>query len=133
MGITVSKSTVATVSFSTPQEIIITHADDSIKIGNGTYLAAVTSALALKVDNSAVTQPISGTVSTTINYYATQVDQPDSATTYVGKAAIGSGNGSAVWQIQKLVVTGTVTTATWADSDSNFDNVWTNRASLSYG
>ncbi len=298
MGITVSKSTVATVSFSTPQEIIITHADDSIKIGDGTDLVDVTAANALKVDGSAVTQPVSaattdtkldslltelqlksdntesqpvktpvlfqiytfvdgagasnqdfdlstgigtivldfnsaspwfGTVnflasidgteffdisgtdiilldgqipqsSAGVNHsysfnvagfktfrlrnlgvtgsdvtvalgahpgisvlnqlqavtyitsssallvdgsavtqpvsfasYATQVDQPDSSTTYVGKAVIGSSSASAVWQIQKLAVSGTVTTATWADSDSNFDNVWTNRASLTYG
>lgn len=51
------------VTFPTAQEIIISDADDSVKIGNGsgTY-AAVTVANALKVDGSAVTQPISGTV-----------------------------------------------------------------------
>ena len=59
MGITVSRASAATVSFTTPQEIVINHADDSIKIGDGTDLAEVTAANALKVDSSHVTQPVS--------------------------------------------------------------------------
>lgn len=61
----------------------------------------------------------------------------DSATTanvtYVGKAAIGSATSSAVWQVQKVDETTTNTAIiTWADGNSNFDNIWDNRASLSY-
>lgn len=61
----------------------------------------------------------------------------DSATTtnitYVGKAAIASTSGSAVWQIQKLdKTTADILIITWADGDSNYDNVWDNRAGLSY-
>jgi len=43
MPILVSRASAATVSFSTPQEIIVSHVDDSIKIGDGTRLVAVTS------------------------------------------------------------------------------------------
>ncbi len=50
------------VTFPTPQEIIISHTEDSIKIGDGTETADVTAANALKTDSSHVTQPISGTV-----------------------------------------------------------------------
>lgn len=53
------------------------------------------------------------------------------AITYVGKAAIGSSSASALWQIKKIDETsGTV--ITWADGNSNFDNIWDNRASLTY-
>lgn len=51
--------------------------------------------------------------------------------TYVGKAAIASATSAAVWHIFKIDETsGTV--ITWADGDANYDNVWDNRASLSY-
>lgn len=49
---------------------------------------------------------------------------------YVGKAAVGTLNGDSVWQIQRI--TQADTTVEWADGDADFDNVWDNRASLSY-
>lgn len=51
-----------------PQEVIISDTDDSIKIGNGsgTY-AQVTGSNALKVDGSAVTQPVSFAGGVTVN------------------------------------------------------------------
>jgi hypothetical protein len=63
---------------------------------------------------------------------AVLIDEVDSSTTYVGKAAIGSAASSPSWQIIKLAVSGTVTTLSWADGDENFDNIWSLRASLSY-
>lgn len=63
--------------------------------------------------------------------YATRLDEASSTVTYVGKATTGSSTGSAVWQIQKLDSTSGLV-ITWADGDSSFDNVWNNRASLSY-
>lgn len=59
MAVTLNRASSAVVSFSTPQEIIISHLDDSIRIGNGTNLAEVTATGALKTDGSGVTQPIS--------------------------------------------------------------------------
>lgn len=50
---------------------------------------------------------------------------------YVGKAALTSTGSQSVWQIQKLDKT-TGLSKTWADGDGNYDNVWDNRASLSY-
>lgn len=60
-------------------------------------------------------------------------DQVDSTTAYLGNAAVGSSQASAVWSIQKLVFTpaGGVT-ITWANGNSGFSNIWNNRASLSY-
>lgn len=59
MGISVAKSTTATVQFSTPQEIVISHTNDTIRLGDGTRLTTVTAAGALKTDSSHVTQPVS--------------------------------------------------------------------------
>jgi len=54
--------------------------------------------------------------------------------TYVGKAVLtGSAiaTSSAVWQIQKIDET-TGMIITWADGDASFNNIWDNRASLTY-
>lgn len=63
---------------------------------------------------------------------ATRIDDTTTAdTTYIGKAPIGSATNAAVWQITKLA-TSSGLIKTWADGDASFDNVWDNRASLSY-
>lgn len=51
--------------------------------------------------------------------------------TYVGKAAVGTSQGSASWQCQKIDET-TGTVITWADGNANFDNVATDLTSLTY-
>ena len=52
--------------------------------------------------------------------------------TYVASAPIGSAQASAVWQVKKIAVVGSDTTITWADGDSNFDNVATDLTVLTY-
>ena len=64
--------------------------------------------------------------------YATQLDEASSTITYVGKAAVGSATASAVWQIQRITATGPDLAIDWADGDASFNNIWDNRASLSY-
>ena len=64
--------------------------------------------------------------------HITEIDDASSTVTYVGLADPGSATSAAVWQIKKLTTSGSVTTVTLADGNSNFDNVWDNRASLSY-
>ena len=64
---------------------------------------------------------------------ATKIDEASATVTYVGKALLGSASSAAVWQIQKITVASTVTSITWADSDADFNNVWDDRASLTYG
>lgn len=59
-------------------------------------------------------------------------DGDSSTTQYVGEAAIGAGTDVACWRIFRLVYTGGSITLTWADGNDEFDNVWDNRASLSY-
>ena len=71
-------------------------------------------------------------VATSSTPLATIIDEPNATTTYVGVAAIGSATSASSWQIKRLSVSGTVTTVSWADGNSAFDNVWDDRASLSY-
>lgn len=65
-------------------------------------------------------------------FYKPIIDESTAGTTYIGLAAPGASQASAVWRIRKLVESSGVMTATDADGDSNFDNVWNDRASLSY-
>lgn len=71
----------------------------------------------------------------TVTQYATRYDQ-DAATptlAYLGKAQVGAATSAAAWQIQYLAfgADGDVT-VTWADGDAAFNNVWDDRASLTY-
>lgn len=50
--------------------------------------------------------------------------------TYYGVAAVGSSESNPVWRIfREEISTGTII---YADGNSNFDNVWSDRAGLSY-
>ena len=51
---------------------------------------------------------------------------------YIGDAVPGTAESAANWRIKKIVFSGTDSTTTFADGDSAFDNIWDNRASLSY-
>jgi hypothetical protein len=60
-----------------------------------------------------------------------KIDQANNTTTYVGEAELGSATSSAVWRIKKIVCDDGLT-VTYADGNDNFDNIFDNRASLSY-
>lgn len=64
--------------------------------------------------------------------YITVVDEVDSNTSYVGEAMPGTATTSPSWRIFKLTTSGSVTSKIYADGDTNFDNIWSLRASLSY-
>lgn len=85
----------------------------------------------VSVTNFPATQQIAGDVGSVV--FAKRYEQVDNTLAYLGDAAIGSNEGSSVWRIQKLDFTaeGNVT-ITFADGNDNFDNIWSNRASLSY-
>jgi hypothetical protein len=61
-----------------------------------------------------------------------RIDEASATVTYVGVAAIASSEGGAVWKIKRITITGNVTDVKYADGNANYDNIWTNRASLSY-
>jgi len=75
----------------------------------------------------------------TTSYYTIKYDYDSNDNCiYIGKANIGTVTSVASWQIARLTWTaGTVsgfncTAQEWADGDMAFDNIWDNRASLSY-
>lgn len=61
-----------------------------------------------------------------------KIDQASATVTYIGQAAPGTATSAASWRIQRMSVSGTVTTLEYADGDLNFNNIWDNRASLTY-
>ncbi len=62
---------------------------------------------------------------------ATRLDEASATVTYVGKAPAGTADATAGWKIFKMDTTSGLS-ITWADGNGNYDNVWNNRASLSY-
>jgi hypothetical protein len=75
---------------------------------------------------------MSGSVFSKEDIYSTRVDDASSTVTYVGKAYVGASESAAVWQIQRITVTGTVTDIKWAGGNTKFDKIWTARAGLTY-
>lgn len=64
---------------------------------------------------------------------ATRYDPVSSTIAYVGKAKPGVQTSVTTWQIKRLTFTSAgAVTVEFADGDVFFDNVWDNRASLSY-
>lgn len=61
-----------------------------------------------------------------------RIDEASSSVSYFGFASVGASESSSVWKIKKLTVTGSTTKLEWADGNNNYDNNWSNRASLSY-
>ncbi len=62
----------------------------------------------------------------------TKIDEIDANNTYIGYAAPNAATSAAVWRIIKITISGTVTSLEYADGNGKFDNVWDNRASLTY-
>lgn len=65
------------------------------------------------------------------NTLTTLYDEASATIAYLGKALPGTLTSEALWRVSKINTTSGVIT-TWADGNSNFDNIWDNRASLSY-
>ena len=76
--------------------------------------------------------PIGGSSVSIEVVLTTRMDEASSTITYVGEASIGTSSASAAWRIKRITTSGTQTIIEWADGNNNFDNIWDNRASLSY-
>jgi len=76
--------------------------------------------------------PISGSFSAQQPAYALELDEVGGTTTYIGEADPGTATTTAAWRIKRLEETGPDIVITWADGDSDFNNVWDDRASLTY-
>lgn len=75
--------------------------------------------------------PISGTVTASATEYIVRVDEASSTITYVGYAIPGTATSAASWRIKRLDST-TGLIVLWAAGTASFNQVWDNRASLSY-
>lgn len=64
--------------------------------------------------------------------YEAIVDEANDTTTYVGYAVPGLLPSAAGWKIKRLRTSGDETLIAFADGNALFDNVWDDRASLSY-
>lgn len=63
---------------------------------------------------------------------AIYVDQLANGTVYIGIAKPGSATSAAIWQIRRILPSGTVQQIQWANGNEKYINVWDNRNSLSY-
>ena len=76
-----------------------------------------------------------GSTTTTLYTMINAYDSNDNIE-YIGEALAGNltNTSSAIWRIKKLVydVNENITSVAWADGNTNFDNIWNNRASLTY-
>ena len=61
-----------------------------------------------------------------------RIDEVSSSITYFGFAKIGSLTSSPVWKIKKMTVSGTVTAFTFANGSELYDQIFDDRASLTY-
>lgn len=60
------------------------------------------------------------------------VDEASETVIYIGEAVPSATTSQALWRIKKIDSTTNPTTIFFADANDNFDNVFDNRASLSY-
>lgn len=83
-------------------------------------------------DNIATLQTAAGHAQVTSSVPLTALyDDISDTVAYLGHAEPGASQAASVWRIRRITTTSGVVTA-WADGDANFDNVWANRASLTY-
>lgn len=65
--------------------------------------------------------------------YSSRVDFVTDLFLYRGEALPGAAEGDPVWRIREITIGGdNDVTTLYADGNANFDNVWTDRASLTY-
>lgn len=62
----------------------------------------------------------------------TAIDEASGNLTYLGFAKLGSATSDPVWQILRIQKTGSTTLIQYADGDTRYNNIWDDRASLTY-
>lgn len=63
----------------------------------------------------------------------TLIDEASAIVTYIGKAKSGTATSAAAWLIKKISKSGNVTTIAFVNgSTESYNQIWDNRASLSY-
>ena len=64
--------------------------------------------------------------------YTKRFDEVDASNTYIGTASPYASETDAVWQIKKIVVSGTATSIKYASGNNWFDKQWDLRATYTY-
>jgi hypothetical protein len=110
---------------------------DSIKIGDGsgdnTTITQIGAKYALDVNVADITLDASNdSVSTKALEETVRIDDASSSVSYFGYASVGASESSSVWKIKKLTTSGSSTKVEFADGNTNYDNSWESRASLTY-
>lgn len=62
----------------------------------------------------------------------TIIDEASATITYIGEAVPSATVSQPLWRIKKIDSTTNPTTIYFADADDDFDNVWNDRATLTY-
>lgn len=62
----------------------------------------------------------------------TAIDEVNANLTYIGFAKLGTATSDGFWQIFRIQKIGSQTLIQYADGNTRYDNVWDNRASLTY-
>jgi hypothetical protein len=60
------------------------------------------------------------------------LDDNGAGTIYVGTAVPGASPSAPVWKIKQILTTGADLRILWADGNSQYDNIWDDRSSLTY-
>lgn len=98
-----------------------------------TSLTASVTALALRVSALELqVASLNALITEMTTQYSLEYDYVDSTTSYRGEAEPGSATSAAAWRISKITVSGDDLTITWADGSADFNQIWDDRASLSY-
>lgn len=63
---------------------------------------------------------------------AVRIDDAGGGITYIGKAKPGKATSLAQWQVKRITISGGDSVVEWADGDNNYNNVWDDRAALTY-
>lgn len=108
----------------------------TVQLGDGTATATITDVSGKKSLDVNVTDLTISKDNDSITTHAAQLttrldDATTSNITYIGEASVGANEGSASWRIKRIDETSNLKIL-FADGNSNFDNIWSNRASLSY-
>lgn len=64
--------------------------------------------------------------------YKTLIDEASTTVTYIGEANPGTATSAAEWRVKRLTEVSNDVQVEWADGNDSFDNIWDNRAALSY-
>ena len=61
-----------------------------------------------------------------------RLDEVSDTLFYVGKALIGASESNSVWQVVRYTTTGVILKSEYANGNEAFDQVWNDRATLTY-